>query len=66
MAQQCYYETLGVERGADQASIKSAFRKRAMQYHPDRNHDDPAAEQKFKQLGEAYEILSDEQKARGL
>ncbi len=62
MAQQCYYETLGVERGADPAAVKSAFRKRAMQYHPDRNQDDPAAEQKFKQLGEAYEILSDDQK----
>ena len=62
MAQQCYYETLGVDRGADQASIKSAFRKRAMQYHPDRNKDDPSAEQKFKELGEAYEILSDDQK----
>ena len=62
MAQECYYETLGVDRGADPASIKSAFRKRAMQYHPDRNHDDPAAEQKFKQLGAAYEILSNDQK----
>lgn len=62
MAQQCYYETLGVERGADAAAIKSAFRKRAMQYHPDRNADNPEAEQKFKELGEAYEILSDDQK----
>lgn len=59
---QCYYETLGVERGADAAAIKSAFRKRAMQYHPDRNHDDPQAEHKFKELGEAYEILFDQQK----
>ena len=62
MAQVCYYEVLGVERGADSAAIKSAFRKRAMQYHPDRNQDNPAAEQKFKELGEAYEVLSDEQK----
>lgn len=62
MAQQCYYEVLGVDRTADGAAIKSAFRKRAMQYHPDRNKDDPAAEQKFKELGEAYEILSDDQK----
>ncbi len=62
MAQACYYEVLGVERGADGAAIKSAFRKRAMQYHPDRNKDDPSAEQKFKELGEAYEILSDDQK----
>lgn len=62
MAQACYYEVLGVERSADAAAIKSAFRKRAMQYHPDRNKDDPSAEQKFKELGEAYEILSDDQK----
>jgi len=62
MAQTCYYEVLGIERTADAAAIKSAFRKRAMQYHPDRNQDDPAAEQKFKELGEAYEILSDDQK----
>jgi len=62
MTQQCYYQTLGLERGADGAAVKSAFRKRAMQYHPDRNHDDPGAEQKFKELGEAYEILSDQQK----
>ncbi|MEZ5894649.1 MAG: molecular chaperone DnaJ, partial [Parvularculaceae bacterium] len=62
MAQTCYYEVLGVERGADAAAIKSAFRKRAMQFHPDRNKDDPTAEQKFKEVGEAYEILSDDQK----
>ena len=62
MAQACYYEVLGVERGADGAAIKSAFRKRAMQYHPDRNADNPEAEKKFKELGEAYEILSDSQK----
>ena len=62
MAQACYYEVLGVERGADAGAIKSAFRKRAMQYHPDRNQDNPDAEQKFKELGQAYEILSDEQK----
>ena len=62
MAQQDYYDVLGVERGADGASIKSAFRKRAMQYHPDRNQGDAEAEKKFKELGEAYEVLSDEQK----
>lgn len=62
MAQQDYYDVLGIERGADGAAIKSAFRKRAMQYHPDRNADNPEAEQKFKELGEAYEVLSDEQK----
>jgi len=62
MAQADYYDVLGVERGADAAAIKSAFRKRAMQYHPDRNADNPEAEQKFKELGEAYEVLSDDQK----
>ncbi len=62
MAQQCFYEVLGVERSADGVAIKSAFRKRAMKYHPDRNADNPEAEQKFKELGEAYEILSDGQK----
>ena len=62
MAQTCYYEVLGIERGADGAAIKSAFRKRAMQYHPDRTQGDPEAEKKFKELGQAYEVLSDEQK----
>ncbi len=57
-----YYETLGVERGADEKAIKSAFRKAAMKYHPDRNPGDAEAEQKFKEAGEAYEILSDPQK----
>ena len=57
MAQACYYEVLGVERSADAAAIKSAFRKRAMQYHPDRNKDDPSAEQKFKELGEVGRAL---------
>jgi len=62
MAQQCYYEVLGVARDVDAGALKSAFRKRAMQYHPDRNQDNPDAEKKFKELGEAYEVLSDEQK----
>ena len=59
---QDYYSMLGVERGADEAAIKSAFRKGAMKYHPDRNKDDPDAERRFKELNEAYEILSDPQK----
>ena len=62
MAKQDYYELLGVERNADGGAIKSAFRKKAMKYHPDRNQGDPTAEQKFKELGEAYEVLSDDQK----
>ncbi len=57
-----YYLMLGVERSADQKQIKSAFRKLAMKYHPDRNPGDAEAEKKFKEYGEAYEVLSDEQK----
>ncbi len=59
---QDYYEILGVSRDASAAEVKSAFRKKAMKYHPDRNPDDPEAEKKFKSLGEAYEILSDDEK----
>ncbi|MCQ8183970.1 molecular chaperone DnaJ [Parvularcula maris] len=59
---QDYYDLLGVERSADPAAIKSAFRKLAMKYHPDRNPGDEEAERKFKEIGEAYEVLSDEQK----
>jgi len=57
-----YYEVLGVERGTSGEDIKKAYRKLAMQYHPDRNPGDKAAEDKFKEIGEAYEVLSDEQK----
>ena len=57
-----YYEVLGVSKSADAKEIKKAYRKIAMQYHPDRNPDDKAAEEKFKEAAEAYEILSDEQK----
>ena len=53
---------LGVERGADDGAIKKAYRRLAMKYHPDRNPDDAAAEEKFKEASEAYEILSDEEK----
>lgn len=59
---QDFYSLLGVDSGADEGAIKSAFRKGAMKYHPDRNPGDAAAEQKFKELGEAYEVLSDPQK----
>ncbi|MEZ5872976.1 MAG: molecular chaperone DnaJ [Nitratireductor sp.] len=62
MAKADYYETLGVERGVDEKALKSAFRKKAMQYHPDRNPGDAAAEAKFKELNEAYEVLKDPQK----
>ena len=59
---QDFYSALGVEKSADEAVLKSAFRKAAMKYHPDRNPDDPSAEQKFKEVNEAYEVLSDPQK----
>ena len=57
-----FYETLGVGKGADEKELKAAFRKQAMRYHPDRNPDDPEAERKFKEVGEAYEVLKDPQK----
>ncbi len=54
-----YYKTLGVEKNANQDEIKSAYRKLAMQYHPDRNQGDSASEEKFKDINEAYQVLSD-------
>ena len=62
MAKRDYYETLGVTRDASDADLKAAFRKAAMQCHPDRNPGDKAAETKFKELNEAYQALSDSQK----
>src|SRR5262245_49442508 len=62
MAKQDYYSTLGVAKDADLETLKKAYRKLAMQYHPDRNHGDAAAEQKFKEVSEAYEVLKDDQK----
>ena len=60
-----YYEILGVTKSADADAIKKAYRKVAMQYHPDRNPGDKAAEDKFKEAAEAYEVLSDaDKKAR--
>lgn len=59
MDKQDYYELLGVDKGADEKQLKSAFRKMAMQYHPDRNQGDETAERKFKEIGEAYEVLKD-------
>ena len=57
-----YYEVLGVVRTCDEKELKTAFRKKAMQFHPDRNPGDAEAEKKFKEVGEAYEVLKDPQK----
>src|SRR4051812_43535827 len=59
---QCFYEVLGVAKTASGDDLKKAYRKLAMQFHPDKNPGDKAAEHKFKVLSEAYEILRDEQK----
>ncbi len=62
MSDRDYYEVLGVEKNASAADIKKAYRRLAMKYHPDRNQGDKAAEEKFKEIGEAYDVLGDEQK----
>jgi molecular chaperone DnaJ len=62
MSKRDYYEVLGVEKGADAATLKKAYRRLAMKHHPDRNPDDAEAEANFKEAKEAYEILADEQK----
>jgi molecular chaperone DnaJ len=61
---QDYYELLGVAKGASTDEIRSAFRKLALKYHPDRNPGDKEAERKFKDISEAYDVLSDEQKRK--
>lgn len=62
MEQKDYYEILGVNRSADDAEIKKAYRKLAMKYHPDRNSNDKESEEKFKEIQKAYGVLSDQQK----
>ncbi|GHC34669.1 molecular chaperone DnaJ [Aidingimonas halophila] len=62
MSKRDYYEILGVERGADQKEIKKAYRRLAQKYHPDRNPDDSSAAEKFREVSEAYEVLTDDEK----
>lgn len=62
MAKRDYYDVLGVEKTVDEKELKKAYRKKAMEYHPDRNPDSKEAEEKFKEVNEAYEVLSDADK----
>src|SRR5690606_17335708 len=62
MAKKDYYEVLGVNRDASEDDLKKAYRKLAMKWHPDRNPDNPKAEEHFKEAKEAYEVLTDAQK----
>ncbi|MBT6983969.1 MAG: DnaJ domain-containing protein, partial [Rhodospirillaceae bacterium] len=62
MAEQDFYELLGVDRQVSEGDLKKAYRKMAMQYHPDRNQDNPEAEAKFKEISVAYDVLSDAEK----
>jgi len=64
LAKRDYYEVLGIARGASSDEIKKAYRKLAIQFHPDKNPGDKASEEKFKEATEAYEVLSDEKKRR--
>ena len=65
MASKDYYEVLGLQKGASEDEIKRAFRKLAIKYHPDKNQGNAEAEAKFKEINEAYQVLSDpEKKAR--
>jgi molecular chaperone DnaJ len=64
LAKRDYYDVLGVDRSADAETLKRAYRKLALQYHPDRNPDDPSAEEKFKEASEAYAVLADSDKRR--
>ena len=62
MAKRDYYEVLGITKSANAEEIKKAYRKLAIQFHPDKNPDNPEAEEKFKEAAEAYEVLSNPEK----
>src|SRR5271155_5166367 len=64
MAKRDYYDILEVSKGASKEEIKKAYRKVALKFHPDRNQGDKAAEEKFKEAAEAYEVLSDTEKRK--
>ena len=63
-AKRDYYEVLGINKNADKAAIKKAYRKLAKKYHPDTNAGDPKAEERFKEVTEAYNVLSDDEKRK--
>ena len=61
-----YYSLLGVAPGTSGEDLKKAYRKKAKEFHPDRNKDNPQAEEKFKEINEAYAVLSDKKKTRSI
>ena len=64
MEQKDYYEILGLQKDAPHKQVRDAYRKLALQYHPDRNKDNPAAAERMKEINEAYAVLSDPQKRK--
>src|SRR5215471_12129263 len=63
-SKRCYYEVLSVSRESSSDELRKAYRREALKHHPDRNPGDPSAEGKFKEVNEAYQVLSDEEKRR--